>query len=200
MYLTDSSIRVSTRMNSILIDDEVYAELARRVTGFNVTPNDILRRILDLPAASVSEPAAKSVGTPAEGAGPQNLIEFIRSERFQRHRQTVDRFLVILGWLHVTHPNQFADAALGFQRGKRVYFAKSEKEILENGENVTAKPIPQSSFWALTTLDNRSKRLVLEDVLRALNYSRGDINIVLGELPDSGIRRSHDRARLLRTL
>jgi negative regulator of replication initiation len=172
----------------------------REATGFNVTPNDVLRRILDIPTASSPLPPAKldelAPGVPA----PQMLTEFIRSERFQRYHQTIDRFLVILGWLHATHPKQFADAALGFQRGKRLYFAKSEKDILENGENVTAKPIPQSPFWALTTLDNKSKRLVLEDILSALSYSRCDINIVLAELPDSGIRRSHDRARLLRSL
>jgi len=189
-------------MHSIQIDDQVYAELSRRVTGFNVTPNDVLRRILDLPTPSSPLPLEKHINSPQPVGvpSPQTLTEFIRSERFQRHHQTVDRFLVILGWLHVTHPKQFADAVLGFQRGKRLYFAKSEKDILENGENVTAKPIPQSPFWALTTLDNKSKRLVLEDILRALSYSRGDINIVLAELPDSGIRRSHDRARLLRSL
>ena len=190
-------------MHSIQIDDQVYAELSRRVTGFNISPNDVLRRILDLPtASSPSFPPAKRNETsqPPGVPAPQTLTEFLRSERFQRHHQTVDRFLVILGWLHATHPQQFADAALGFQRGKRLYFAKSEKDILESGENVTAKPIPQSPFWVLTTLDNKSKRLVLEDILRALSYARADINIVLAELPDSSIRRSHDRARLLRSL
>lgn len=190
-------------MNSIQIDDQVFAELSRRATGFNVTPNDVLRRILNISAASSSQSSVKLVEAPLSTPGassPQTLTEFIKSERFQRHHQTIDRFLIILGWLHATHPQQFADAALGFRRGKRLYFAKSEKAILENGENVTAKPIPQSPFWALTTLDNKSKRLVIEDILRPLNYSRGDINIVLAELPDSSIRRSHDRARLLGSL
>src|SRR4051794_6741255 len=132
-------------MHSIQIDNDVYTELSRRVTGFNVSPNDILRRILNLPPTSSSQPAAQAVevSKPPSVPAPQTLLEYIRSERFQRHQQTIDRFLVILGWLHATHPKQFADAALGFQRGKRLYFAKSEKDILENGENVTAKPIPQ---------------------------------------------------------
>jgi negative modulator of initiation of replication len=121
----------------------------------------------------------------------------MRSERFQRHHQAVDRYLVILGWLHLTHPKQFADAALKFHRGSRAYFGRSEKEILESGDGVTAKQIPQSPFWTLTTLDNKSKRLVLEDILRALGYSSSDINLVLAELPDSGIRRSHGPSRLL---
>ena len=190
-------------MHSIQIDDQVFAELSRRATGFNVTPNDVLRRILDIPTTSSAQSRSKPIEVPQPLSGvpvPQSLTEFIRSERFQRHHQTIDRFLIMLGWLNATHPKQFADAALGFQRGRRLYFAKSEKEILESGENVTAKPIPQSAFWALTTLDNKSKRAVVEDILRALSYSHGDINLALAELPDSGIRRSHDRSQFLRSL
>jgi len=190
-------------MNSIQIDDQVFAELSHRATGFNVTPNDVLRRVLNLqtppspqpfgpPVAAVQAPPAVPVAT--------TLLEFIRSERFQRHHQTIDRFLVILGWLCSAHPKEFADAALGFRRGKRLYFAKSEQEIIQSGDGVTAKSIPQSPFWALTTLDNKSKRIVLEDVLQALSYPRADINLVLAELPDSGIRRSHGRGRFLPSL
>lgn len=180
-------------MNSIEIDDQVFAELSRRATGFHVTPNDVLRRILELPAPSLTQP------TPTTAVA-STLIEFIKSERFQRHHQAVDRYLVILGWLHSAHPKQFAATALGLHRGSRLYFANSEKEVLQSGDGITAKQIPQSPFWALTTLDNKSKRIVLEDMLRALTYSSGDINLVLDELPDSGIRRSHARARLLATL
>jgi negative modulator of initiation of replication len=185
-------------MNSIEIDDQVFTELARRATGFHATPNDVLRRILDLPA-----PPAQALATPQPQSPPpvaSTISEFIRSERFQRHHQAVDRYLVILGWLHSAHARQFADAALRFHRGSRAYFAKSEKEILESGEGVTARQIPQSQFWTLATLDNKSKRLVLEDILRALSYSRSDITLVLGELPDSGIRRSHGRSRLLTSI
>lgn len=187
-------------MKSIQIDDHVFAELARHATGFNVTPNDVLRRILNLTTPALPS-VMKLADNPSSSAQiPQALTEFVKSEQFQRHQQTVDRFLVILGWLHTAHPKEFVAAALGFRRGKRLYFAKSEKEILESGEGVTAKPIPQSPFWALTTLDNKSKRLVIEDILRTLGYSPGDINLVLAELPDSGIRRSHDRARIPRSI
>lgn len=177
-------------MNSIEIDDHVFAELARRATGFNVKPNDVLRRILGL-----SEPPPEQFAAPQPPPTPSpiasTITEFLRSDRFQRHHQAVDRYLVILGWLHSAHPKHFADAALKFHRGNRVYFAKSDKEILQGGENVTARQIPQSPFWTLATLDNKSKRSVLEDVLKALGYSHSDINLVLAALPDSGIRRSH---------
>lgn len=176
-------------MNAIEIDDQVFAEIARRATGFHVTPNDVLRRILSLSAA----PVAAAPPPPSPEPVASTLTEFIKSEQFQRHHQAIDRYLLVLGWLHSAHPKQFAEAALKFHRGSRAYFAKSEKEILESGDGVTARQIPQSQFWTLATLDNRSKRLVIEDLLRALGYSRSDIGPVLAELPDSGIRRSHAR-------
>lgn len=189
-------------MHSVEIDDQVLAELSRRATGFHATPNDVLRRLLNLGALSQESPKhAISNGTPLlTDALPSTLPEFIRSERFTPHHQAVDRFLAILGWLHHTHPKQFADMALAFRRGSRRYFAKSEREILQSGDGITAKPIPKSPFWVLTTLDNKSKRIVLEDLLRALGYAPGDINMALSALPDSGIRRSHARSRLLASL
>jgi negative modulator of initiation of replication len=190
-------------MHSIEIDDQVFAELSHRATGFHVAPNDVLRRILNLRAPTSLQPVAVPLTVPQltpTAPVASTLVEFIRSERFQRHHQAVDRYLVILGWLHSAEPKQFAEAALGFHRGSRLYFAKSEQEILQSGDGITAKPIPQSPFWALTTLDNKSKRMVLEDMLRALSYSRGDIDLVVAQLPDSGIRRSHARARLLASL
>ncbi len=184
-------------MNSIEIDDQVLAELSLRATGFHVTPNDVLRRILDFKAPASPQPLATPIASPQPAAPPlpPTLLQFLESERFQRHHQAVDRYLVILAWLHSAQPKQFAEAALGFQRGSRHYFARSERAILESAVGSTAKPIPQSPFWALTTLDNKSKRIVLEDILRALSYSRGDIKLVLAELPDSGIRRNHARSR-----
>ena len=128
------------------------------------------------------------------------MPEFLRSDRFRRHHQAIDKFLAILGWLDHAQPKQFSEVALAFRRGSRRYFAKSEREILQSGDGITAKPIPQSPFWVLTTLDNKSKRIVVEDVLRVLGYSRGDTNLTLAELPDSGIRRSHARGRLLASL
>ncbi len=117
-------------MNSIQIDDQVFAELSHRATGFHVTPNDVLRRILNLSAPT----QAAATPQPAPPPVASTLTEFIKSERFQRHHQVIDRYLIILGWLHSAHPKQFAEAALKFHRGSRAYFAKSEKEILESGD------------------------------------------------------------------
>ena len=188
-------------MHSIEIDDQVLTELSRRASGFHVTPNDVLRRLLDLspPLVPAAPPPSNGASSPSTPIAP-TLSEFLGSERFRRHHQAVDKFLSILGWLHHTNPKNFAEVALAFRRGSRRYFAKTEREILQSGDGVTAKQIPQSPFWVLTTLDNKSKRIVVEDLLRALGHSASDISLALAQLPDSGIRRSHARGRLLASL
>ena len=49
----------------------------------------------------------------------------------------------------------------------------------------------------LTTLDNKAKRIVVEDLLNALGYSGNEISLALAELPDSGIRRRHGVVQVL---
>ena len=76
-----------------------------------------------------------------------------------------------------------------FRRGTRAYFANSKTEIESKGVNVNAVPIHGTKFRALVTLDNRTKRLVVEDILRTMGYSSADIELAIAQLPDSGIRR-----------
>ena len=184
-------------MHSIQIDEEVFAQLSRNAVGFNVSPNDVLRRILKLSITGSSDPTGKSPRDNHETTA-DTLLDFVRSPRFQQSHQAVDRFLSILGWLHRRDAERFADIALSFHRGSRRYFGKSKGEVEQSGEGITAKPIPQSPFWVLTTLDNKSKRMIVEDVLRALDHPRNDINLILAELPDSNIRRR--RQAILDTL
>jgi negative regulator of replication initiation len=108
-------------MNSIEIDNQVFAELERRATGFNVKPNDVLRRILGL-SEPPSEPPSEKLTTPQPpppAPVASTVTDFVKSEQFQRHNQAVDRYLIILGWLHSAHPKQFTEAALKFHRGSR---------------------------------------------------------------------------------
>jgi negative regulator of replication initiation len=151
-----------------------------------------------LDASQTSAPPRLNDDFPeSTGAVPTTLPEFLKSDRFRRHHQAVDKFLAILGWLHHTQSKQFAEAAAGFRRGSRRHLAKSEREILQSGDGVTAKPVPQSPFWILTTLDNKSKRTIVEDVMRALCHSASDISLAILQLPDSGIRRNHAHHRMI---
>ena len=87
-------------MHTIEIDDEVFNELSRQATGFHVTPNDVLRRLLNLATPSVARTTSASNGAPWSSAAiPPTLPDFIRSERFGRHHQAVDKFLASDGFI-----------------------------------------------------------------------------------------------------
>ena len=171
-------------MRTIEVDDEVFSRLADQAVGFHVVPNDVLRRILGL-TGPTQKLAVSSTKTDSESS----LAAFIGSVKFQQITQAVDRFLVLLAWAYMAKPDEFARVVSEFQRGQRRYFGRSQEEIENSGEGIKAKQIPNSPFWVLTTLDNRTKRSVLEDVLRRVGYSAGETNLAKAQLPDTDMRR-----------
>src|SRR6185503_6979378 len=94
-------------------------------------------------------PIGSSPAQPSKAAlkKESSIINFIRSDTFQRYSQAVDRFLGILAWLQVTHPKEFGNVVLGFRRGSRRYFGKTQSEVEQSGAGITAKVIPRSPFW-----------------------------------------------------
>ena len=173
-------------MKQIEVDDEVLAALAKHATGFNVVPNDVLRRILGL--ESQPQSSSQEIST---------LQTFLKSQEFQRNRQAVDRYLAILSWLWTAHEDELSAVILHYERGNRLYFATSQAEVINSGDGITARHIPLSPFWALVTLDNKTKRLILEEILSTLGYSKQDMELALLEIPDSNIRRSRSGLKLL---
>lgn len=167
-------------MKQIEIDAEVLEQLSKQAVGFNVTPNDVLRKLLGLDIYSdmSKEPTIST-----------SLLGFIHSKEFEAHSQAIDRYLNILSWLNTHHEEKFPNVILNFQRGGRRYFADTEDDILR-ADGVSAKPIPRSSFWALATLDNKTKRLILEDILGLLGYQNHEVSEIVAKIPDSTIRRN----------
>jgi len=130
-----------------------------------------------------------------EGATPgvrtdQTLSDFVKYEQFQQLDRAVDRFLLLLGWLFLKHPTQFLPAALSFKGRKRCYFALSRKDILRSGKSIGVRRIPHTPYWALTTLDNKSKRQVIEHILRTMRYSSAEISSALAEFSRSLIHNN----------
>jgi negative regulator of replication initiation len=177
-------------MNTIDVDDQVLAELAALATGFHATPNSVLRRILNIQPTGAPVTASEITEPSPNLATTTVLADFVRSGEFQKYYLAIDRYLAVLCRLYSIDAERFLDVALKFRRGSRLYFAMSEKEVLDSGDGVSAKRIPKSPLWALATLDNKAKRFVLESVLVALGYSKEETNTVTAEIPDSGIRRS----------
>jgi CBS domain-containing protein len=138
-------------------------------------------------AADFREDDYVIVGTPDAPKGILTVADiFVRlndfAEAFVLLYETEDRlrqlipaalgYLAILQWVVNSCPSGSA-LLLGYRReaASRRYFANSEAEIYEHASSPNPRPVGQTDIWALTTMDNRSKREVLDDVLRALNIS-----------------------------
>lgn len=184
-----------TRMHSIEIDDDVMADLSRRAVGFHVTPNDVLRKVLGLPS-STQPPTPPAV--PATPAGPGQaedpLQKFVASSAFQAQRQSINRFLLLLWWAHAQNQEEFQRVVTDYSRGNRRYFGRSQEEVEASGVGIKAKQIPKTPFWVLSTLDNKSKRMIIEDVFRAMGLPAGSIALAREQLADSDISRRRNLA------
>ena len=122
----------------------------------------------------------------------RHSADFVKDEQFQQLDRSVDRFLALLGWLSLKHPTQFLPAALCFKGRKRCYFAFSRKDILKSGKSIGVRRIPHTPYWALTTLDNKSKRRVIEHILRTVGYSNAEISSALAEFSRPEIHNNGD--------
>jgi negative regulator of replication initiation len=168
-------------MKTIEIDDTVYAELVKRVTGFGQTPNDVLRIVLGIGG---SKKHAETPSTVAIARHP--LIEYLESADFKLHRDAEGKYLAVLSWLYQNHKANFPSVER-YGRGNRLYFATSRKKIEENAPYATVKQIPETPYFAMTTLDNKAKRQVLAHALTSFGYPRDIIEVVVQTIP-SGSR------------
>jgi negative regulator of replication initiation len=169
--------------NVIEVDDQVYDTLAKRVTGFNQRPNDVLRSILGLNGSQTGH------SSPVPPETPTTLLQLIESQDYRLRKTAIEKYLLILGWLNKNHAESFAKIEK-FRRGKRVYFASDPKLIAESGQGLSIKRIPGAAYYALATLDNRGKRVIIADVLTLFGYPHDVCTKVAETIEDSGIRRS----------
>ena len=185
--------------HSIQVDDEVWAAVVGRINGFDLTPNEILRQVFGMTSPSHTLSLAELEGTTPRVHTEQTLGELLKYEQFQQLDRAVDRFLALLGWLCLKHPQHFLPAALRFKGRKRLYFALSRKDILKSGRSIGARQIPHTPYWALTTLDNKSKGQVIEHILRELGYSSTDIACVLSQFSHSDNHNNGSQLPILKS-
>jgi negative regulator of replication initiation len=53
----------------------------------------------------------------------------------------------------------------GFKQGKRIQISRDLKKIEASGNSTRPEPIPQTPYYAVTTLSNQKKRTILGDIL-----------------------------------
>lgn len=163
-------------MHTIEIDSTVFGALESRASGFGRTPNDVLRELLGLNGT----PAGQGARSTQQDA----VLEFLGSAAFKALRDAEGKYLGILGCLFKHHKPEFASVE-AYGRGRRLYFAQDPKKIQAAAKYANTKQIPGTPYYAMTTLDNQTKRKVLRYALELFGYPETTIALVLRTIPSS---------------
>jgi negative regulator of replication initiation len=176
-------------MKTINLENDVFAELDKLTTEF-FSHNDVIRKLLLARngEANLSVPVATPFQIPEKGS----VVGFVQSANYRMLTSGINKYLAVLSWLYKTHTNDFHKVE-NYRRGNRVYFGRSQKAIEEGGNGaIQAKQIPHSPIWTLATLDNRTKRVILTDLLPLFGFKSHEINEVVSTISDSGRHRGRN--------
>lgn len=176
------------------IDNEVFDALKKRITGFNETPNDVLRCLLDLPRKGVgpekqpnSELATRN-GAPARELKVRNTLATLVARTAYGPAPAINKYLAILAVIIKEVPGM-REKLLQYRKGKRVYFSEKEEEIHSSAQNVTVHKIPNESIFVLSTMDNRAKREILADICLLAGLNRSEAEEIVSSIQDSAKKR-----------
>lgn len=180
-------------MKTIEIDEEVYATLARRAVGFGQTPNGVLRNLLNLGEVAKGRPTDFLEKSPVASfnSGLSGLVQ----DQGYTSLNHVGRFLAILSWLCKESPARVRDL-LDLNRGGRPYFSDSKERLKKAVPYAQVRQVPGTEVWAMVTIENKTKRKILAELLDRYGHPREVVDRVLATLP-SGERMPVDVKELV---
>ncbi len=156
-------------MNTIEIDDELYHFIAGQTQRIGESANDILRRIL-LNKQPVAQQATVTAAVAENSNSGQKVFDILSKQDLQAELSVVGRFLIILSALARAHKQDFAQV-LNIKGRNRVYFGRSDTDLLEAGSSTNPKQIPNSEFWVITNSNTTRKKMMLTEAALKLGYS-----------------------------
>jgi negative modulator of initiation of replication len=148
-------------VRSILIDETVYRRIQKDAEEMAALAADILNRLPTLEGSSKED---------VHPGDEHELTAAFADTKFRAYGAYVDKFLYILSVVHNQRKRDFGRVR-DIRRGKRTYFATSEREIEESGTSTQPRQIPDSNYWVLTCSPTREKRDILREVLRLFGYT-----------------------------
>jgi negative regulator of replication initiation len=171
---------------NINIDDDLFTEIEKRTT-VDFDHNDVVQKLLRKALTPLPNMPKPNLELSQSTSAKNSIVSFIQSPEF-KIASGINKYLGILAWVNENRPKEFRKIE-DYRRGNREYFGKTQRQVEDSGKGIKAAQIPRSNIWALTTLDNRAKRSLLEDLLHLFNFPPGEINAVVSALPDSGRHR-----------
>lgn len=136
-------------MKNVELSDETYAALQRLATARRLTPDQLLAALLQ-------------DGPPRlDGC---SLLPFLTSGEFHGLTDPTERYLALLAFCATNHAGDFADFISHQESGHR-YLTLSRDEIEEVRAHNHARQIDGTQFWAVMTIDPRTKRRFVKRLL-----------------------------------
>lgn len=151
-------------MQTIEVEDDVYQFLLSRTVHIGESASSILRRELKLNGHSEGEADI------TRAAGSDHELSSLLSRPEFRYGYATDRYLAILGEACRQQPEEF-EKILAIRGRGRLYFARSESEIVASGKSTQPRQIPGTSYWAMTNSPTTQKQVTLRQVLELLGFS-----------------------------
>jgi negative modulator of initiation of replication len=165
-------------MKIIEVDEELYRYIASHTQHIGESASDILRRMLNYtPALETSDekPLApeKIISNTEEATakyGALYLEELLDAGDIAAQKKAVNRFISLLSILYSIHPQQFDEATLSLHGRTRVYFAKDQQTLLENGNHTKPKQVLDTPYWVITNTNSERKRNMIEHIMKSMQF------------------------------
>jgi hypothetical protein len=136
-------------MKTVELRDETYAALERLASSKGLTLDQLLIAML-----RESHPLLDG----------DNLLLFLASAEFRALVDPSERYLALLAWCATNHANDFADFISHQESGHR-YLMLSPDEVHEVRAHNHARQIDGTQYWAVMTIDPKSKRRFVRRLL-----------------------------------
>lgn len=126
-------------MKTVDLSEETHAALERLAAAKNLTLDELLAALLQ-----------------ARPLDADNLFLYVVSAEFRALLDPIERYLALLAWCATNHASDFADFISHQESGHR-YLMLSREEVQEVRVHNHSRQIDGTQFWAVMTIDPRSK-------------------------------------------
>jgi len=125
----------------------------------------------------VSAPIVVEAAVVSHSTLPASIDKLIKSKKFKETSVSVTKFIQILSVLYAENPAEF-DSATDIKGRKRIYFAKSESELLSAGSTTKPRHIESTPYWVITNTNTGRKRNIVTQLMAEMGYTHALIDAV----------------------
>lgn len=141
------------------------------------TKQTLIKSSTAVEPATVSAPIVIEPEPVSHSTLPASIDKLIKSKKFKETTVSVTKFIQILSVLYAENPKEF-DSATDIKGRKRIYFAKSEKELLSAGSTTKPREIEHTPYWVITNTNTGRKRNIITQLMAEMGYTHALIEAV----------------------